>query len=486
MLAQPEPAEPHRSPPTDEDRDQVYRLTDAAYSEVGAQPASAAAIRAVSAVIAEIAPASSDDPDTEPAADEEPGDHVLRALTRMATARQRGDFPRAVELTKGLRAIRPTLAPPSIAGAVAEQCALTYLLTGDSITALVELAASNALNAQVPQMRRRSLLLSSMVHSMRGNLREAGQRLHAAQLIGSVPSPPHTPSTGWESLAAGMLRIESGARGDGTRTAPLPEIEGIGELWPLAMLAHGRESLIAHSPLGVIESAEFALQCHTTHGPTALSAACWLLVYGHLGLGDIRRAEAAVAEYAQEGRTVSILARARLLLEQQRHEEARDLADSVLGRRAASVSVKGEALLLRIWADCLIDGRSDPLRRSVAVRLATHSGLLRPFAQVPRWLIDEIADAVEGEARTRFRAATEDLAVSASWLPGEELSPRERIVLRAIFEHESVADIASALYVSPSTVKSQLSSVYRKLGVHSRTAAIAAAVRAGLHRPLDG
>jgi len=64
-----------------------------------------------------------------------------------------------------------------------------------------------------------------------------------------------------------------------------------------------------------------------------------------------------------------------------------------------------------------------------------------------------------------------------------ELTRRERIVLAALAQHRSAADIAGMLVVSPNTVKSQLRSIYRKLGVSSRRAALAVAQELGLLDP---
>jgi len=61
-----------------------------------------------------------------------------------------------------------------------------------------------------------------------------------------------------------------------------------------------------------------------------------------------------------------------------------------------------------------------------------------------------------------------------------DLTPRERQVLDALLLHSSYQDIADALHVSKDTVKTQLRSVYRKLGVNSREAAIAAVMAIGL------
>jgi LuxR family maltose regulon positive regulatory protein len=56
-----------------------------------------------------------------------------------------------------------------------------------------------------------------------------------------------------------------------------------------------------------------------------------------------------------------------------------------------------------------------------------------------------------------------------------ELSSRERRVLRALCGPLSLREIADELYVSHNTVKSQVGSIFRKLGVHDRAAAVTAA-----------
>jgi DNA-binding CsgD family transcriptional regulator len=53
------------------------------------------------------------------------------------------------------------------------------------------------------------------------------------------------------------------------------------------------------------------------------------------------------------------------------------------------------------------------------------------------------------------------------------LSARERDVLQWVARGKPNAEIATALYVSESTVRKHLQNAYRKLGVSSRTAAVA-------------
>jgi pimeloyl-ACP methyl ester carboxylesterase/DNA-binding CsgD family transcriptional regulator len=62
----------------------------------------------------------------------------------------------------------------------------------------------------------------------------------------------------------------------------------------------------------------------------------------------------------------------------------------------------------------------------------------------------------------------------------DELSPREREVLRLVAEGLGDAEIAERLVLSPHTVHRHVANILRKLGLHSRSAAAVAATRAGL------
>jgi NarL family two-component system response regulator LiaR len=61
--------------------------------------------------------------------------------------------------------------------------------------------------------------------------------------------------------------------------------------------------------------------------------------------------------------------------------------------------------------------------------------------------------------------------------PGHDLTERERAVLALMVEGLNNTEIAEKLVVSPSTIKSHVSHILRKLDVTSRTEAVALAVR---------
>ncbi|WP_083648829.1 helix-turn-helix transcriptional regulator [Cellulosimicrobium sp. CUA-896] len=64
--------------------------------------------------------------------------------------------------------------------------------------------------------------------------------------------------------------------------------------------------------------------------------------------------------------------------------------------------------------------------------------------------------------------------------PLAPLTRRERVVLSNLSEDVTLEQIASKLFVTRNTVKSQVRSLYRKLGVSTRAEAVAWARAAGL------
>lgn len=74
------------------------------------------------------------------------------------------------------------------------------------------------------------------------------------------------------------------------------------------------------------------------------------------------------------------------------------------------------------------------------------------------------------------------MAKLAAGMSNEPLTGRERDVLTLLAQGKSNKEIGSHLYISETTVKSHLRSIFAKLNVLSRTEAIAAASRRGLIR----
>ncbi|MER7335236.1 MULTISPECIES: response regulator transcription factor [unclassified Micromonospora] len=97
---------------------------------------------------------------------------------------------------------------------------------------------------------------------------------------------------------------------------------------------------------------------------------------------------------------------------------------------------------------------------------------------------EELAAAVRAAAagRSALAPAVAHRLIDRMRAPGTALSRRETEVLQLVADGLSNQQISSRLHVSQATVKTHLVHVYGKLGVDSRTAAVAAARARGLIR----
>ena len=99
---------------------------------------------------------------------------------------------------------------------------------------------------------------------------------------------------------------------------------------------------------------------------------------------------------------------------------------------------------------------------------------------------EEICDTVAAVARGGTRLSPEvqgELVRQIQMRATDDrpvLSPREREVLELIADGLSAPEIAKRLHVSPATVKTHLQTLYEKLQVSDRAAAVASAMRNGL------
>ncbi|WP_456284206.1 LuxR C-terminal-related transcriptional regulator [Microbacterium sp. JZ101] len=141
------------------------------------------------------------------------------------------------------------------------------------------------------------------------------------------------------------------------------------------------------------------------------------------------------------------------------------------------------------------DGDRDIHRTAARIAgIVTEHGLRWPLVLISASDRERILAALEGASengtaevlRDTFAAFPPQLDDSV-W--GIELAPvlsrREAVVLRALAETGSRAEIAERLFVSVNTVKAQLRSLYAKLGVSSREEALARAIALDLLSPED-
>jgi len=207
-----------------------------------------------------------------------------------------------------------------------------------------------------------------------------------------------------------------------------------------------------------------------------------VLARAWLAAGDLRCATGLLAAQPAD-RAHLAAARICRLLAEGRDREAFALADAALElpghtlRTRADVWTAGAAAALRLGQ---LD-RAGSWLSGAAVTWEDYGARLHValLSARDRRLLREFADERDAGSVLRYLDIP---AVSrqANTAPPVSLTPRERVVLAAVAEHDSIRAVAQALVVSPHTVKSQLQGVYRKLGVSSRYAAVAVARELGL------
>lgn len=95
-------------------------------------------------------------------------------------------------------------------------------------------------------------------------------------------------------------------------------------------------------------------------------------------------------------------------------------------------------------------------------------------------LKEAIDAALDGQGTYVHPSIARGLLARPARIEGPTLTEREREVLGRLVRGATNEEIAALLFVSEKTVKSHLSSVFRKLGVSNRTQAVAKAMREGL------
>lgn len=138
-----------------------------------------------------------------------------------------------------------------------------------------------------------------------------------------------------------------------------------------------------------------------------------------------------------------------------------------------------EAMVLRAAS---LPGRSGAELLSAALDEASLSGWVSPFlgqgGRVDDLLLGLPSEHLPDRLAVALRVGERHTNVPSDVV--EQLTARERTILQLLPTHLSYVEIGERLYVSVNTVKSNLKSIYRKLGVATRSEAVAAARSAGL------
>ncbi|MBD3751403.1 MAG: response regulator transcription factor, partial [Micrococcales bacterium] len=317
-------------------------------------------------------------------------------------------------------------------------------------------------------IRRDALIKQACVLAMEGRLRDAEATLARAETERHPNNAYADRIRARTRLARALIAVE---RMDESAPQVLASLDRdlLFEFWPLVVLAEGRWRLATGNPASVMDLVDAETENRQLPaGSLGLCVATFLREKAGEMLGmpptmPLRDPDSLPALCAL-GAVRALITRADPLV-------AVHAARSLAQRRGVGPSVRLEALLLTSLALQRAGLPAEERISGAAAALARDEGLWRPFAVVPAAVRDEIPlDLPSHLAHATVPAPP----------PAVILTPREREVLTALASPDSLAQIAARLHVSVNTIKSQVRSLYRRMGVSSRQEAIAEATRLGL------
>ena len=367
------------------------------------------------------------------------------------------------------------------------------------------------------QDRCRALMAALIVPTYEaGQISTVERWLSALGDDGVAASPPLAVLASWISVLDGHPREAQRWVGV-VEAATFELVPGDGSASFESARALLRSLLCADGPEEMLANATFTLDQEAESSPWRDSALT-LSAEAHLLLGDADRARALFAEassiavVATSNTTIAIaeselallamdagqwpeaeehLAQALAIIDEHR---LHDYAASTLAYAGAARLALHHGDLAGAQRQLTRGMRARPLATFMlpwlAVRLRLH--LARVYAALAdataaRHLLREIADILRqrpslGTVIEQVDGLRQSLAAigPTGAAGGPPLSPAELRVLPYLQTHLTLPEVAGRLFVSPNTVRSQVGSIYRKLGVSSRSEAVRHATTIGL------
>lgn len=365
------------------------------------------------------------------------------------------------------------------------QLAFTFLLDGQSRRALKSLATAGQLSQLMPgdHVRRDAAIRSAVVHALRGSRSRAQSCLQLAQRQPESPAFFAAFNRTAENVAVALIEVDRMTAEAGEHVEALAFFDPIDELWPLIALVRARFELARGRPMAAMEEVSLSFGSHVWKPDTladAVRIAC--LTEAFLALGQVGVARTVCDEGA--GRLpLERLARVRVLIHEGRLADAMRGCRELISSRDIAPATRAEATILQAWVEFELDGELDPSVARTISQIALVGDQLRLFTTVRESLVTAVTRALpESEASVLMRIL-HGLRRAAPRRRRPRLTASELKVLGELPTSAKTAEIAKKLFVTQNTVKTQLASIYRKLGVGSRSDAVAAAVRLGLLDP---
>ncbi len=372
------------------------------------------------------------------------------------------------------------------------QWATSLLFAGDIRDALLEFesAYGDAVSFDSDRMATAAAGSLALIHSVTGDLAVARAWLsrQPASMQGGFGGPDEfegglgDPVTVMGVLAAANIAIDELdaekarawlARDPGDSFAP--------EQWALRLGVASRLEVLSGDPLAQSLRNRAAINARPAILVDGLNG--WSLRFSDVGirfaLNDARGAAEALAALeagdSELHRQAALIVRVWSAVRSGEHVHAVTIMESVPGgERSLRVSIELVAASTIIHLAAGDSVRAAELFRTLATLVAEQgfNGVLMRFTDEDYEVLCA-ASGVRPRGRQVRRSLTSGaLAAEQVAAPEIRLTERERVVLRHLLRDKRLNEIAAAEHVSPNTVKSQLRTLFKKLGVSSREDAI--------------
>lgn len=411
----------------------------------------------------------------------------------MIAQRVEGNLPEARELAARFNAElerpgRHQTVTPASKGWFYLQWGMTELLAGD-----LPRAIQLSIKAFETEERKTSVYILSnasahlaLIHALTGATSDAERWLDIHQGFDTSGQWVHHLITLPAHIARALLHLDrlDIVAADAELKLVGDGVSGV-ELWPFIALVATRRALLFGNTMGMLAQIDHLASAHAhllRHDGAARRILQRCRADLLMSLGRAHTAQRLI-DGAPSSRPWLQSASARIELITGHPERARQVAAADSWEQSTSVRARIDLLMIQAaGALAMGDVSGGQTIFDRAMGLAHHARIQGATLLVPQSVADAFADP---SAPPDHHG---DLGIAPSRPYPEavtvvRLSPRETAVLELFAEHSSIADMARALTVSVNTVKKQTVSIYSKLGVHDRRAALLRARQLGLLAP---
>lgn len=360
----------------------------------------------------------------------------------------------------------------------------TYLAAGDLTRALLQFATARQLGrlSHQPDAERLVLGRIALAHALRGSLNKAEQALNELTAHPD-PTPVHRDACVMTArTTAALIAVDQMSSSADDLLAGLEPYDSVLLTWGGGLLARTRWLIAMHRAEEALEVIRLTRDAHPVqHGAFANDVINSASIEALTNLGEMTAARQIADAHGQSG-PLTRLAVIRLALVESRLDVAGKQITRLRQEENLSPGQRAELVLLSAWLEMQRTDTLDAETARQVWRLTSRSENRRILAGVPAALIDLVRPQLSAEDSVILEAGVSGLS-HVEIQPRPKLTQGELRVLNALSSHDTTANIATSFHVSPNTIKSQLKSMYRKLGCSTREEALLIAARSHLLTP---